>query len=97
VHEEWETPLFKMYGGVMEEKVKDLIEKIIIDNGYLLDEVLYIEEDGIKFLRIIIDKEGFINVNDCVTVNNLIDPIIDNLDIEESFILDVCSKTKGSI
>ena len=81
----------------MEEKVKDLIEKIIIDNGYLLDEVLYIEEDGIKFLRIIIDKEGFINVNDCVTVNNLIDPIIDNLDIEESFILDVCSKTKGSI
>jgi len=97
VHEEWEIPLFKMYGGVMEGKVRNLIEKIITSNGYILDEVLYIEEDGIKFLRIIIDKEGFINVNDCVTVNNLIDPIIDKLDIEESFILDVCSKTKGSI
>ena len=81
----------------MEGKVRNLIEKIITSNGYILDEVLYVEEDGIKFLRIIIDKEDFINVNDCVTVNNLIDPIIDKLDIEESFILDVCSKTKGSI
>ena len=97
MHEEWGFPLFKMYGGFMEEKVKNLIEETITDKGYVLDEVLYVEEDGVKFLRIIIDKEGFINVNDCVEVNNLIDPIIDEIDfIDESFILDVCSKTKGS-
>ena len=82
----------------MEEKVRNLIEKTITDNGYLLDEVLYVEEDNIKFLRIVIDKEGFINVNDCVKVNKLIDPIIDKIDfIDESYILDVCSKTKGSL
>ena len=82
----------------MEEKVRNLIEKTITDNGYLLDEVLYIEEDGIKFLRIVIDKVGFVDVNDCVKVNELIDPIIECIDfIDESYILDVCSKTKGSI
>ena len=82
----------------MEEKVRNLIEKTITDNNYILDEVLYVKEEGIKFLRIVIDKDGFVNVNDCVAVNKLIDPIIEKIDfINESFILDVCSKTKGSI
>lgn len=81
----------------MEEKVRSLIEKTITDNGYLLDEVLFIKENGNDFLRIVIDKEGYVNVNDCVKVNDLIDPIIDNIDfIEGSFILDICSKTKGN-
>lgn len=78
------------------EKVKELISDIIKDNGYILDDVIYEKEDGIYFLRIVIDKNGFIDVDDCVTVTNLINPILDeNEIIEDSYMLDVCSKEKG--
>ena len=60
------------------EKVKKLIETIILENGYLLDNVLYVKEDGMNFLRIIIDKkEGFIDIEDCISVTKLINPILE--------------------
>ena len=77
-------------------KVKDLIESHIVENGYILDEVLYVKEDGNYFLRVVIDKNGIIDVEDCVTVTRIIDPILDTVDyITDSYILDVCSKEKG--
>ena len=69
---------------------------MIVDNGYILDDVLYVKEDGMNFLRVIIDKEGIITVDDCVKVSKLINPILDEEDpIEDNYILDVCSKEKG--
>ena len=80
----------------MIEKIRDLIEKPISDAGYILDDVMYIQENNTNFLRIIIDKEGFITINDCVKVNDLVDPILDKVDfIDESYIVDICSKEKG--
>ncbi|MBR6690799.1 MAG: hypothetical protein IKL65_05655 [Bacilli bacterium] len=77
-------------------KVKNLIEESIKENGYILDEVLYVKEDGNYFLRVVIDKKGIIDVEDCVTVTRIIDPILDTVDyITDSYILDVCSKEKG--
>lgn len=77
-------------------KVKDLIENSINKNGYILDEVLYVKEDGNYFLRVVIDKNGIIDVEDCVTVTRIIDPILDTVNyITDSYILDVCSKEKG--
>lgn len=79
------------------EKVRDLIEESIKEKGYILDEVLYVKEDGNYFLRVVIDKNGIIDVEDCVTVTRVIDPILDTVDyITDSYILDVCSKEKGS-
>jgi len=81
---------------MIEKKVRDLIEDKIKENGYILDEVLYIKEDGNYFLRVIIDKKGIIDVEDCVKVTHIIDPILDDIDyIKDSYILDVCSKEKG--
>lgn len=81
----------------IEVKIKNLIKDIITDNGYILDEVIYEKEGNIYFLRIVIDKEGIMDVEDCVTVSNLINPILDEEDpIEDNYILDVCSKEKGS-
>ena len=78
------------------EEIRKLFEDIIKENGYILDEVLYVKEDGMNFLRVVIDKEGFIDVDDCVKVSKLINPILDEEDpIEENYILDVCSKEKG--
>ncbi len=76
--------------------VKKLIEESIKTAGYILDDVLYLKEDGNYFLRVIIDKNGVIDVEDCVTVTHIIDPILDTVDyITDSYILDVCSKEKG--
>ena len=78
---------------MLEEKIKKLIEKTIVDNNYLLHKIEYVKEGGTNFLRIIIDKNGIINIEDCVTVTKLINPILDEEDpIDESYILDVCSK-----
>ena len=96
--EEWVLiPLFNIVGGVMENKIRSLIEEVINEAGYILDEVLYLKENNLNFLRIVIDKDnGYVDVNDCVIVNNLLDPILDKIDfIEDSYIVDICSKEKG--
>lgn len=81
----------------MEEKIRSLIEPIIEENNYILDSVIYEKEGNTNFLRVIIDKTGYVNVDDCVKVCNLINPILDEVDpIEENYMLDVCSKEKGS-
>lgn len=81
----------------MEEKIRNLLEGPIEDAGYILDEVFYGKEDNINTLRLVIDKSGYINVADCVKVNEIVNPILDKADpISESYVLDVCSKEKGS-
>lgn len=78
------------------KEVKELIKSEIIEAGYILDEVLYTKEDKNNFLRVIIDKNGIIEVEDCVTVSKIINPLLDETDlIKDSYILDVCSKEKG--
>lgn len=81
----------------VEKTVKNLVENVIIDNGYKLYEVKYEKEGNIYFLRIIIDKEPYVDVEDCVKISNLINPILDKEDpIPDSYILDVCSKERGN-
>ena len=76
--------------------VKNLISDTITSNGYRLEDVLYVKEGNCYFLRVIIDKDGIIDVDDCSLVTRLINPILDDEDpIEESYILDVCSMGKG--
>lgn len=78
------------------KKVDQLVRNEIEANGYKLHEVLYEKEGSMNFLRIVIDKDGFIDVDDCVTVSKLVNPLLDEADpIEENYILDVCSKEKG--
>ena len=80
----------------IEDKVTSLIKEEIEKTGIILDQVLYVKEGNQYFLRIIIDKQGFIDIDDCVNVTNIINPILDKNDIIDSnYILDVCSKEKG--
>ena len=78
------------------EEIKSFLKPVIEKSGYQLEEVTYTKEGGMIFLRVIIDKEGTIEVDDCVVVSKIINPILDEKDpIEENYILDVCSKEKG--
>ncbi len=80
----------------IEKQVRELITEPVEQAGYLIDEVLYVKEDNNNFLRVIIDKNGVIEVEDCVVVSKIINPLLDEKDlIEGSYILDVCSKEKG--
>lgn len=82
----------------IEKKVTSLIEKKVTELGFILDDVSYLNEDGLNILRVTIDKSGYVNIDDCELVSKAIDPIIDEIDyIEDSFILEVSSKEKGEI
>ena len=84
---------------MIEKKIKTLLEEAIKKEGYILDEVSYgKDENNINTLTLVIDKEGYINIGDCVKVNDIVNPILDKEDpISESYVLDVCSKEKGSV
>lgn len=80
----------------MEDKIRLLLESEINKAGYILDDVFYGMDEGVNTLRLVIDKKGFININDCLKVNDIVNPILDREDpISESYVLDVCSKEKG--
>ena len=77
-------------------RVKDLIQRKVEELGYTLYDVEYVKEEGTYYLRVIIDKKGFIDVEDCINVTRTIDPMLDDVDyITDSYILDVCSCEKG--
>ena len=82
----------------MENKIRELLEPSINKAGYKLDEVKYgKDENKINTLTLIIDKDGYINIADCVKVNDIVNPLLDKADlISESYVLDVCSKEKGN-
>ena len=81
---------------MIEKQVRELIEKSINEENYILDEVEYVKEGSQMFLRIIIDKEGIVDVADTVKVFHIVNKILDEKDpIKEAYILDVCSKEKG--
>lgn len=80
----------------METKIINLIKDKLEEEQIKVDSVKYITEDNIKFLRITIDKEGFVTSEDCVKATKIINPIIDESNIiDETYILDVCSKERG--
>ena len=52
----------------------------------------YVREGSERFLRIYIDKEGGVCIDDCEAVARAIDPILDEKDpIAESYHFEVCS------
>ncbi|MDD2469604.1 MAG: hypothetical protein PHI22_01555 [Bacilli bacterium] len=80
----------------IESIIKRLIEEHLAEINIKIDTITYQKEENTNVLRIIIDKDPYINVDDCVAATNIISPIIDKEDIiNDTYVLDVCSKTKG--
>ena len=76
----------------IEEKVENLLRPIIEKLGYELYDVEYAKEGKNYFLRIFIDKENGIDLNDCEKVNDGITDILDEKDyIKEQYFLEVSS------
>lgn len=76
----------------LEETVKTLIEKPIKALGYDQVEVKYVREFSTQYLRVLVDKDDVIDLEDIVKVNDLISPILDEADlIQNEYVLDVTS------
>ncbi len=74
------------------QNLNRLIEPLVSELGYELYYIEYVEEEGENFLRIYIDKEDGITLEDCERVSR---PISEMLDIEDpvpdSYYLEVSS------
>ena len=80
----------------IEKKVRNLVEEKVNEIGVTIYSIIKEKEGNNYFLRITIDREVPIDVDTCVEVTNIINPILDENDIiEESYILDISSKERG--
>ncbi len=76
----------------IEEKVEKLVKEPIEKIGYKLYDVEYSKEGKDYFLRIFIDKDNGIDLNDCEKVNDAISDILDEANyIKEQYFLEVSS------
>ena len=76
----------------LEKKVEDLVKPIIENLGYKVYDVMYQKEGKDNYLRIFIDKESGIDLNDCEKVNDSINDILDEKDyIKAQYYLEISS------
>ena len=76
----------------IEDKVFDLINEPIQNLNLSIYDIEYVKEGSGWFLRIYIDKDGTIDINDCENVSRLIDPMLDDANIIKSaYCLEVSS------
>ena len=76
----------------IEDKVEALITPKVEELGYNLYDVEYVKEGKDYYLRIYIEKERGIDLNDCELVSNNITEILDKEDyIKEQYFLEVSS------
>ncbi len=74
------------------DKILLLIKDTVEAQNVSLWDVRFVKEGASYFLRVFIDKEGGVNIDDCTAVSHAIDPVIDEADpIDKSYYLEVCS------
>jgi len=79
-------------GGIIASRVEALCAPVAAENHLSLWDVVYEKEGGAWFLRILIDKEGGIGLEDCESFTHAINPLIDEADpIEGNYYLEVSS------
>ena len=65
----------------IEEKIEELVTKPITDLGYRVYDVMYVKEGKDNFLRIFIDNDKGISIDDCEKVNDAITDMLDEADL----------------
>ena len=74
------------------DQVAAFAQPMVEANGCQLWDVEYVREGSERYLRVYIDKDGGIDIDDCERVHRALDPILDEKDpIAESYHFEVCS------
>lgn len=75
-----------------ESKTEELIQPLVDEKGFELVDVEFVKEGSEWYLRVYIDKDGGISVNDCEEISRAFNEILDREDyISEQYIFEVSS------
>ncbi len=76
----------------IDEALEKIAEAVCSRHGVYVYETEYKKEGSEYFLRLFIDKEGGVTIEDCENVSREISPLLDNLTfIKEAYIFEVSS------
>ena len=74
------------------ERITELARPVVEEEGCTLWDVEYVREAGTWYLRVYIDKEGGLSIDDCERISRRLDPLLDEEDpIQESYVFEVGS------
>ena len=74
------------------DRVAAIAAPIVEAEGCSLWDVEYVKEAGTRFLRVFIDREGGVSIEDCERISRRLDPILDEEDpVPESYVFEVGS------
>ena len=81
-----------MAGNHTAKLVAEIVRPYVEQLGLKLWDVRFVKEGASWYLRIFIDKEGGVTIDDCTDVSHAVDPVLDEEDpISVSYYLEVCS------
>ena len=76
----------------IEQRVTELVEPLIREKGLELVDVEYVKEGAHWYLRLFIDKEGGVDLDDCTNVSYAVSEVLDRHDpIPQAYMLEVSS------
>ena len=79
-------------GGNTVQKVWEIAEPIVTNLGLKLWDIRYVKEGADWYLRVFIDKDGGVDINDCEKVSRALDePLDENDPIPQAYTLEVSS------
>ena len=79
-------------GKNIAERIRALCEPAVNGLGCVVWDAEYVKEGAEMVLRLTIDKEGGVGIDDCEAVHRAIDPLLDEADlIEDAYRLEVSS------
>ena len=74
------------------DAVLSLAEPVAASLGLEIWDVEFVKEAGTRFLRIFIDKEAGVSIQDCEDFSRAFDPVLDGADpIPDSYVFEVSS------
>lgn len=80
----------------VEQKTEELIAPMIEAHHFELVDVEYVKEGSMKYLRVYIDKEGGITVDDCEVISREFNDVLDREDyVDEAYVFEVSSPGLG--
>ena len=81
---------------IYEEKTAALAEPVLRENGLTLYDVEYVKEAGNFILRLYLEKDTGVTIDDCVTVSRALSDLLDREDfIPDAYTLEVQSLGLG--
>lgn len=76
------------------ETVTELVKPILAEHNFYLYDMEFVKEGKSWYLRVYIDKDGGITLNDCATVSDQLSEALDNVEpdpIPQAYFLEVSS------